>query len=715
MRRLAMVLVAVALSTAGALGQTSYTSNSATTAWNAARWNNSANESPYTSAYTANNNVEFTSGTYTFTTGIGSGTINVGNVSLSDGVTVNFTGTVAGTFATSGSVRTFTVGTGAVLDFASQSFSTASGTGFVKNGAGTLALAGNTYNGGFTLNQGTVILRGVNALGGSAINILTLNGGVVASNGNRSMDTTKYGGGIIIGGNVQFGELATVVSIASSTANLSFANNVSLGNANRTLTLGNNGTQTFSGIISNIGSGGITFAANAGTDGRFEITNAANTFTGDITITGGEVRFTADGSLGNVNNSISIDGGRFATGNSATYAVAATRNIFVGDTAGTSISTPGSGTLTYNGVIADATGKTGVLVKQGGGTLSLGGVSTYTGSTSINNGFLQLTTGNDRLPTGTVLNLGQAASANLGTLDLNGRNQQVAGLNSVAGTNATASNNTITSATAATLTINGGGSYGSGTNENSGVITGSISLIKTGSGTLSLGDANTYSGTTSVNGGTLLVNGNQSSATGDVSVASTATLGGSGTIGGATTVLSGGTLQSGNSGIGTLAFNNNVTIDSGGTVQAQIGAGTGTGTSDTLNLSGGTGTRSLTFASGSNLNLDGTAGFNATAGTTYTLANLGDAGLSFGGVNVAGDFATYTNNGTFTTNGVNVTVSGFTFNTGDQLILRRTGTELQLVFSPVPEPTTILGVAVGLVAVGGFIRKRLAKKAVVAA
>ena len=76
------------------------------------------------------------------------------------------------------------------------------------------------------------------------------------------------------------------------------------------------------------------------------------------------------------------------------------------------------------------------------------------------------------------------------------------------GTNATASNNTVTSATAATLTLGGSGtySYGAGTNANSGVITGAISIVKSGSGTQTFGDANTYTGTTMISGGTLLVN-----------------------------------------------------------------------------------------------------------------------------------------------------------------------------------------------------------------
>lgn len=474
----------------------SYTSTSATTAWNDARWNNSSDAAPYTSTYTLNNAVSFTSGNYSFA-GTG-GAINVGNITLANGVTVTFTAN-AGTLQTAGTVRTINVGSGGTLDFSSQNFSTAAGVGFVKTGAGVLALSGNNYAGGFTLNSGTVILRGVNAMGAGGA--LTLNGGTVAANATRDL-TGKYTGGITIGGDVQFGEMNTNVSLANNTANLTFSDNMALGAASRTLTLGNGGTFALGGVISNT-NGGITFAATAGGTGRFDVTNASNSFTGDITITGGEVRFTTDGSLGNAANDVIIDGGRFATLSGASYTLGAGRQLFVGDAAGTSISTPGAATLTYNAAIADKAGETGSWAKQGGGTLALGGVSTYTGDTAINNGTVQLTTGNNRLPTGTTVSLGQAGSANLGILDLNGRDQQIAGLNSVAGSNATTTNNTVTSATAATLTLSGSGSYSysAGTDANSGVITGAITLVKSGSGTQTFGEANSYTGKTTIGGG----------------------------------------------------------------------------------------------------------------------------------------------------------------------------------------------------------------------
>ena len=64
-------------------------------------------------------------------------------------------------------------------------------------------------------------------------------------------------------------------------------------------------------------------------------------------------------------------------------------------------------------------------------------------------------------------------------------------------------------------------------------VEGNGQLTKTGKGSLTLTLDNTYTGTTDVNEGVLLVNGNQSAATGQVTVKSGATLGGNGIIGGA--------------------------------------------------------------------------------------------------------------------------------------------------------------------------------------
>ena len=503
--------------TVTALAQDSYTGTNSTGTWFSARWNNSADAAPYTSAFTVGNNAIFTSGNYTFT-GMGSAS-NVGNITLLDNVNVTFTST-GSSLATGGNIRTITVGSGSVFDLAANAISTAVGTGFIKQGAGVYATGAGAFQGGFTLNAGTVIVRGTTGLGSGATNVLTLNGGTVAGNATRTLDNTRFGGGIVIGGNVQFGELSNVVTLASSTANLSFANNVSLGAANRRLTLGNQGTQTFSGIISNTGTGGLTFAANAGTTGGlFALTGISNTFAGDVTINGGEARFTADGSLGNSANNIVIDGGTFSMATGTTNTIASTHGIFVGDGAGTRINAMGAtGKVIYDGVIADKSGETGSFTHGGFGTLQLGGANTYSGTTTITSGVVVVTNG------GRLGSTTSSVAISGGTFDLGAQTRTNAAL--------AMSGGTITNGTleAASYVISGG--------TVAAVLAGTGGLQKTGANTLTLTTANAYQGATAVDEGTLLVNGDMSLATGLFTVAANASIGGAGTIGGSLSLLS---------------------------------------------------------------------------------------------------------------------------------------------------------------------------------
>ena len=517
-KNLALSLCVLFSACSVAVAQDSYTGNTNTGTWFSARWNNAADAAPYSSAFTVGNNAIFTSGNYTFS-GMGSAS-NVGNITLLDNVNVTFTST-GSSLATGGNVRTITVGSGSVFDLAANAISSAAGTGFIKEGAGVYATGGGTFQGGFTLNAGTVIVRGTTGMGSGATNVLTLNGGTVAGNATRTLENTRFGGGILIGGNVQFGELSTIVTLASSTANLSFANNVSLGAANRTLTLGNQGTQTFSGIISSTGTGGLTFDANAGTTGGlFALTAIANTFVGDVTINGGEARFTADGSLGDAANDIIIDGGTFSMATGTTNTISAGRSISVGDGEGTRINAMGAtGRIIYDGVIADKSGETGSFTHGGVGTLQLGGENTYTGTTTVASGAVVVTNGG---------RLGATSSSVVvsgGTLDLGSQTRTNASV--------TVSGGVITNGTIEANSF----SVSAGTV--SAALAGAGGFTKTGASTVTLSAANAYLGNTSINEGALLINGDMSLATGLYTVASGAAIGGVGTIGGSLSFESG--------------------------------------------------------------------------------------------------------------------------------------------------------------------------------
>jgi fibronectin-binding autotransporter adhesin len=310
----------------------------------------------------------------------------------------------------------------------------------------------------------------------------------------------------------------------------------------------------------------------------------------------------------------------------------------------------------------------------GAGLITLNSTATATGNTTINistTGVLRLGADN-AISTGN-LQFGNTSGSpgsneNTGAIDLNGFNQSVMSLSNAGSGNANGITNTTT--TLSTLTI-------------------------TGSATTSCG--------------TLLVNGNQSSATGAVTVASTGTLGGGGTIGGATTVQSGGTIRGGSgTGTGQLTVGNTV-IENGGSLMANLGE---SGTNSSLAV----GANSLNVKTGSVLKLDGVAGFSNTTSGTYILASLSDGNniLADDSGSLAGDFdlGTYLHGTTPTKSGVmDIQLgSGLTLNNGDRLELRRSGNDLVLTFSPVPEPASLLAVC-GL-ATGGFaFVRRLRRKA----
>jgi autotransporter-associated beta strand protein len=187
---------------------------------------------------------------------------------------------------------------------------------------------------------------------------------------------------------------------------------------------------------------------------------------------------------------------------------------------------------------------------------------------------------------------------------------------------------TTVGATAKSLTLGGANT---GANTVSGVIAdgaSGLSLTKADAGTWILSGANTYTGNTAINGGTLLLNSPGSLAAGSaVTVASAAKLGGTGTAAGSVAVN--GTIAAGAS-IGTLNTGSQAWAPAG-TNAVELGTATGTAGVDwdLLNITGDltiTVTNNAPTANKFTLRILGTPGgitnFNKTLSYTWPIATV---------------------------------------------------------------------------------------------
>ncbi|MDO8876633.1 MAG: autotransporter-associated beta strand repeat-containing protein [Pseudolabrys sp.] len=439
-----------------------------------------------------------------------------------------------------------------------------------KLGAGTLILSGsNSYSGGTTITAGTVQANNANALGTGTI---TLDGG----------------------------------TLAAGASNLTLTNAVAVNSTNGTVDTGGN-VFTLSGIIAN-GSGGGGTLTKTGTGTL--VLSGNNTFSGGTLLTAGTLNLAHSNALGTgtltTQNTVEID---YADGVTIANAITANGS----DTA----FRVGSGsTATQSGLVTALQS----IAKTGNGTLivdNLGGVA----STFIIGGTLQGGATN-------ALGSGNALTVNGGTLDLGGFDQAIASLaGNVLGA--------VTNNGAANATLTVGAPAGTGYFD--GAITdGNRQLSLTldgvaGGGTLVLGGNSTYSGPTSILGGTLQVDGSIVSAT---TVSSGGTLTGMGSVGDVT-VNAGGTLVPGAVGtIGTLTVTGNLTFNGASNYVVFMDPTLASVT----NVSG-------TASLGGIVYVNAATGQSYTAGTfTILTATGGLGGTTFDTLNVLGTFGSRVRN-----------------------------------------------------------------------
>ncbi|EJI0383842.1 autotransporter outer membrane beta-barrel domain-containing protein [Salmonella enterica subsp. enterica serovar Kentucky] len=454
------------------------------------------------------------------------------------------------------------LGTGDVTDNATLELNTGGdfdnaigGTGsVVKSGDKTLTLSGaNSYTGGTTISGGTLVASNVEALGSGDVTdnaTLELNtGGDFANNiggtgsvvksGDKTLTlsgTNSYTGGTTISGGTLVANNVEALGTGDVTNNATlelntggdFDNAISgsgqvVKSGDKTLTL--SGANSYSGATTI--SGGTLVATNVDALGSGDVTD-------DATLelnTGG----TFDNAIGGSGNVVKSGADTLTLSGSNSYTGGTT--ISGGTLVATNVDALGTGDVTNSSTLELNTGGTfdnaisgsGQVVKSGDETLTLSGSNTYTGGTLISGGTLVATNG-DALGTGDVtdnatleLNTGgtfdnvisgsgQVVKSGDDTLTLSGANSYTGGTLISGGTLVATSVEALGSGDVtdnAVLELNTGGTFDN-------AISGSGQVVKSGDKTLTLSGANSYTGGTTISGGTLVASNVEALGSGDI-------------------------------------------------------------------------------------------------------------------------------------------------------------------------------------------------------
>jgi fibronectin-binding autotransporter adhesin len=571
------------------------------------------------------------------------------------------------------------------------------------NGSGTLSLtkanggtwmlsAVNTFTGNVSINQGILSVNSIadggvsSALGaGSVINFGnaaqtgTLSYTGAAASTNRTINLGGAGAGS-----------ATID--ASGSGALVLTGNVTNAatSGSKTITLnGSAANNDFQGIISDGGLGGVV-AVTKGDTGTW-ILSGLNTFTGALSVNRATlfINSIADSGVASaIGAGTTINLGNGAQAGTLNYTGSGgsiNRALVLASTGagGGTITNNGSGALVFTGSFANAgtgakiftlngsntganefqaalTDSSGVgalsFVKAGAGTWTLSGTSSFTGTVSVNQGILNVSSiadsgTNSAAGAGTTINLGSAAQT--GTLNYTGSgastNRSIVLASTGAGGGTITNNGTgalvftgvvsNTGTGAKTLTLGGSNT---GANDLKSLIadgSGTLAFAKAEAGTWILSGANTYSGGTTVSAGTLVLNSSSALGTG-------------------TLTLSGGTLDNGSGAALTLSTNNaiawNGSVVFNGTNSLNLGTGM---------VTIGNANRDITLNGSSTLTA-GALQWNSVGGTRILTVNQGTgsgATLVLGGFQLNVNADTAARNRTLTGTG-NVTISGAVVN-----------------------------------------------------
>ena len=616
---------------------------------------------------------------------LGLGTLTLNGDDTYSGVTTLSTGTLKAGSATAFGTGAINVASGAVLDLNGQTMTstgglTVTGTGISNSGplinsstlgatyAGLVTLGSNiTIKGGTgtiaLTNAGTITGSGYaltldGAAGGSIASILGTGAGTLTKAGastwtlsgaNTYTGTTTVSNGTLTlsGANTSTG------AITISAGSLIVAGSGYLGGGTYAGTITNNGTfqysssaaQTLSGVIS--GTGTLT---------KDTSTSSTLTLTGTSTYTGNT----------NINAGTLVIGGGGTLGSSGTYAGAISNS-------GT-FKYSSSAAQTLSGVMSGS----GTLIKDTSSTstLTLAGINTYTGNTTITLGALSIA-GSGSLGSGTyageIIDNGTFQYASSANQTLSGR---ISGAGSLTKSNSNSS----------TLTLNGDDTYSGTTTISAGTLmTGSATAFGTSAISVSSGAVLDLNGQTMANTtGTLTLNGTGISSGGALINTSTA---------GATYAS---LVNIGAAGSSIVAGSGSIALTKTGTIGGSGSLTLGGAAGGTITSGIGTGGGSLTKQDAGTWTLNGINTY--TGATTITAGTLiVDGSGSLGGGTYAGAI---TNNGTFQySSSAAQTLSGVISGTGT--LTKDTSTSSTLTLTGTSTYTGNTNINAGTLAIGG--------------
>ena len=347
--------------------------------------------------------------------------------------------------------------------------------GCVVGGTNTLTIGGGgvdmvaanhsvTINCPVNISTAQTWLVGPNSPG----NTLTDNGGI---SGSATLSKGSYGTLVLTGSNSFTGTLnAGTGSATGNDGALQLASSGAAANAAAINIPNNNGGSSVLQLT-----GGITVPPPVTLSGRntnaisIENVSGSNTFAGSFTIT-----------TGGANYWLQSDAGTLNFGGTITSAATGTR----------ALTFMGSGNFNISGAIQNGSSTTMNLMKNNSGLLTLANANTFAGTS--------------RVLTGTEILANTSALQNA-TVDMNADDSGLLSFGSltsaVFGSLTGSRDLALTNASAAAVALATGNNNQSTTF--AGIMSGSGSLNKTGSGTFTLTSSNTYAGGTVISGGTL--------------------------------------------------------------------------------------------------------------------------------------------------------------------------------------------------------------------